>query len=155
MPARARRVEDMVARSRFVTTLAHAPAPQDAHAVVDAVRDEFSDATHHCWAFVAGAPGATTQIGLSDAGVVHALPTIPNEVKTVRARFDVVVGYAHVDAVRRLLGEVGAAVEAESYGEDVRYRVGVPAAEAADFAGRLADVTAVEARVDPAGDPPG
>jgi uncharacterized YigZ family protein len=68
VPARAHRVEDVVSRSRFVTTLARAATPDDARAVVERVRDELPDATHHCWAFVAGPPGSTTHIGLSDAG---------------------------------------------------------------------------------------
>jgi uncharacterized YigZ family protein len=29
------------------------------------------DATHHCWAFVAGPPGSTAQIGMSDDGEPH------------------------------------------------------------------------------------
>ena len=32
---------------------------------------EFPDATHNCWAFVAGPPGSTNQIGMSDAGEPH------------------------------------------------------------------------------------
>lgn len=68
VPAGHHRVEDVVARSRFVTTLAHAPTAAAAHAVVAQIRDELPDATHHCWAFVAGSPGSTTHIGLSDAG---------------------------------------------------------------------------------------
>ena len=36
-----------------------------------AVRDEFPDATHNCWAFVAGPPGSTAHIGMSDDGEPH------------------------------------------------------------------------------------
>jgi len=68
VPARVVRVDDTVRRSRFVTTLARAPTPGDARDVVAAVRREFPDATHHCWAFVAGPPGSTTQLGMSDDG---------------------------------------------------------------------------------------
>jgi uncharacterized YigZ family protein len=68
VPARGHRVEDVVSRSRFVTTLERAPTPHAAHAVVDRIRAELPDATHHCWAFVAGPPGSTTHIGASDAG---------------------------------------------------------------------------------------
>ena len=32
------------------------------------MRRELPDATHHCWAFVAGPPGNTAYVGLSDAG---------------------------------------------------------------------------------------
>ncbi len=65
------RVEETIQRSRFLTTLAHAPDPEAAHAFVGAVRAEFRDATHHCWAFVAGPPGSTTRIGMSDDGEPH------------------------------------------------------------------------------------
>ncbi len=71
IPARSHRVEETIQRSRFVTTLAHAPDAAAAHAFVDRVRDELPDATHHCWAFVAGPPGSTTHIGMSDDGEPH------------------------------------------------------------------------------------
>lgn len=71
VPARVHRVEESIRRSRFVTTLAHAPDADAAHAFVDAVRDEFPDATHNCWAFVAGPPGSTTHVGMSDDGEPH------------------------------------------------------------------------------------
>jgi len=42
-----------------------------AQELIRAVRNEFPDATHHCWAFVAGPPGTTAHIGLSDDGEPH------------------------------------------------------------------------------------
>ena len=68
IPARISRVEETVQRSRFITTAAHAPDPEAARAQVDRAREEFPDAKHHCWAFVAGPPGSTTHIGMSDDG---------------------------------------------------------------------------------------
>ena len=50
---------------------AHAPDADAAHAFVDRIRAEFPDATHHCWAFVAGPPGSTTHVGMSDDGEPH------------------------------------------------------------------------------------
>jgi uncharacterized YigZ family protein len=35
------------------------------------MRAEFPDATHNCWAYVAGPPGSTRAIGMSDAGEPH------------------------------------------------------------------------------------
>jgi uncharacterized YigZ family protein len=35
------------------------------------MRREFADATHNCWAYVAGPPGTTAAIGMSDAGEPH------------------------------------------------------------------------------------
>ncbi len=71
VPARVHRVEEVIHRSRFVTTAARAPDAAAAHAFVQAVREEFPDATHNCWAFVAGPPGSTTHIGMSDDGEPH------------------------------------------------------------------------------------
>jgi uncharacterized YigZ family protein len=65
------RVEESIRRSRFITTVAPAPSAGSATAFVAAVRDEFPDATHHCWAFVAGPPGSTAAVGMSDAGEPH------------------------------------------------------------------------------------
>jgi uncharacterized YigZ family protein len=64
-------VDETIQRSRFVTTLAHAPDTQAAHAFVARIREEFPEATHHCWAFVAGPPGSTSRIGMSDDGEPH------------------------------------------------------------------------------------
>lgn len=71
MPARVHRVEATVQRSRFITTAARAADAETAHAFVESVREEMPDATHHCWAFVAGPPGSTAHIGMSDAGEPH------------------------------------------------------------------------------------
>jgi uncharacterized YigZ family protein len=64
-------VEETIQRSRFITTVSHAPGPTDAHEFVRRIRDEFPDATHNCWAFVAGPPGSTSHVGLSDDGEPH------------------------------------------------------------------------------------
>jgi uncharacterized YigZ family protein len=68
IPARVHRAELVERRSRFVTALAHAPDARAAHAFIESVRQEHPDATHHCWAFVAGRPGSTRSVGMSDAG---------------------------------------------------------------------------------------
>ncbi len=71
VPAGIHRAEEEVRRSRFLATLAPAPDPVAAHALIASVRDAFPDATHHCWGFVAGPPGSTARIGMSDAGEPH------------------------------------------------------------------------------------
>ena len=71
VPARRHRVEQIIDRSRFVATIERAPSPCEARATVRAIEAEFPDATHHALAFVAGAPGTTTYIGMSDAGEPH------------------------------------------------------------------------------------
>lgn len=71
VPARIHRVEEVIQRSRFITTVARAPTPEAAHSFIQRMRDEFPDATHNCWAFVAGAPGSTRSVGMSDDGEPH------------------------------------------------------------------------------------
>jgi uncharacterized YigZ family protein len=71
IPAGRHRVEQTVRRSRFITTLAPAPTAEAAHAFIDTIRLEFPDATHNCWAFAAGPPGATAAVGMSDDGEPH------------------------------------------------------------------------------------
>lgn len=71
VPARIHRFEETIQRSRFLTVLAHAPDADAAHAFVERMRREHPDATHHCWAFVAGPPGSTTHMGMSDDGEPH------------------------------------------------------------------------------------
>jgi uncharacterized YigZ family protein len=71
VPAGLHRVETEVRRSRFVATLGRAGSAADATAFVRLVQAEFADATHNCWAYVAGPPGSTGAIGLSDDGEPH------------------------------------------------------------------------------------
>ena len=71
IPARTHRVEQEIQRSRFITTVAHAPTIEAARAFIDSIREEFPDATHNCWAFAAGPPGDTAAIGMSDDGEPH------------------------------------------------------------------------------------
>ena len=71
VPAARHREEQVVSRSRFLCTLAHAASPAEAQELVRSVGAEFPEATHHCWAFVAGAPGDTSHVGCSDDGEPH------------------------------------------------------------------------------------
>ncbi len=71
VPAGTHRVEQEISRSRFITTVGRAATADEAQAFIRAVAAEFSGATHHCWAYVAGPPGDTGRIGMSDAGEPH------------------------------------------------------------------------------------
>lgn len=71
IPADRHRVEEEIRRSRFITTVAHTPTATDARAFINDMRAEFSDASHNCWAYVAGPPGSTAQVGMSDDGEPH------------------------------------------------------------------------------------
>jgi uncharacterized YigZ family protein len=71
IPSHPHRVEEVILRSRFITAADHAPDAATAHEIVATIREESPDATHHCWAFVAGPPGSTTSVGMSDDGEPH------------------------------------------------------------------------------------
>ena len=62
------RAEETIHRSRFIVTMARVTSVEEAKAFIDSVRAEHCHATHNCWAFVAGKPGQTAQIGASDDG---------------------------------------------------------------------------------------
>lgn len=188
IPARPVRVTEVIQRSRFLTVLAHAPDAEAAHHFVQSLRDEHPDATHHCWAFVAGPPGSTASVGMSDDGEPHgtagrpmlttllhsgvgevvavsvrwyggtklgtgglaraysggvkaALGELQVESKIERARLEIVVGYAHVDALQRLLDSMDALQVDERYGGEVRYQVDLPEMRMAAFERALADLT--------------
>jgi len=68
VPAEKSRSDETIDRSRFIATVGRAGTVENARAFIAAVRDEFPDATHNCWAYVVGPPGDTRQIGMSDAG---------------------------------------------------------------------------------------
>ena len=70
-PEAIHRKEEVIRRSRFIVSLAHTPDPDTAKAFIDRIRREFPDATHNCWAYAAGAPGQTSQVGYSDDGEPH------------------------------------------------------------------------------------
>jgi uncharacterized YigZ family protein len=71
VPAGETRVEQVIDRSRFITTLALTSTPEAAREFIARVAAQFADATHNCWAFNAGAPGDTAQVGMSDDGEPH------------------------------------------------------------------------------------
>jgi uncharacterized YigZ family protein len=71
IPSANHRTEEEILRSRFITTVGHAPTVEVARAFINTVSAEFADASHNCWAYVVGAPGSTGQVGMSDAGEPH------------------------------------------------------------------------------------
>ena len=71
IPAKLYRTEETIKRSRFIATVAHAFTEEDAKAFISIIKNEFPDATHNCWAYVAGPPGDTARIGMSDDGEPH------------------------------------------------------------------------------------
>ena len=71
VPAADHRVEQTIERSRFICTLRRVNSSGAAQAFIREMSTEFADTTHNCWAYVAGPPGSTNVIGMSDAGEPH------------------------------------------------------------------------------------
>lgn len=71
VPGARTRTEQTIDRSRFIGTIERVSTVEEAQAFIREMNAEFADATHNCWAYVVGAPGSTSRIGMSDAGEPH------------------------------------------------------------------------------------
>lgn len=71
VPTAVAQVEDVIRRSRFVTRAGRVSSREEAARFVQETRERVPGATHYCWAFNAGEPGSTAQVGMSDAGEPH------------------------------------------------------------------------------------
>lgn len=188
IPAAAVRVEDRIEHSRFITTLEPAPAIEDAKAMIERIRAEFPDATHHCFAYVIGPPGSTSMAAASDAGepagtagrpmlkvllnsglgdivavvtryyggvklgkgglvraysggVQRALHEVNVRERVAQIDARVVVPYAAIDAVHRLLAHHGATIVGELFGTGVALSLRVPEDRVDALNHALADLT--------------
>jgi len=61
-------VEQELKKSRFIASAGRASNKAEAAAFIQAVRRTFPDASHNCWAYIAGEPNNTVEIGMSDDG---------------------------------------------------------------------------------------
>ena len=61
-------VEQELKKSRFIASAGRASNKAEAVAFIQAVRRTFPDASHNCWAYIAGEPNNTVEIGMSDDG---------------------------------------------------------------------------------------
>lgn len=146
VPGARTRVVDEVKGSRFIATADRASSDEAARAVIAAVREEFADATHNCWAYVAGPPGSLSASAASDDGEPGGTAGRPmlgvllhsefGEIAVVVTRFfgGVKLGRgglvrAYSNSVRRVIREI----PREIYAAQRVIRVSVPYA--------LADVT--------------
>ena len=195
IPAANHRVEEAIKRSRFITTIAYTPAVTGARDFIAAMRAEFADASHNCWAYVIGPPGSTGQAGLSDDGEPHGtagrpmltvllhsgigditavvtryfggtllgtgglvkaysggvqlgLSTLPTVERVPSATLDLVVDYASITLLQRLLPDFEAAIVAQEFGVDATYRVKLPAARLDHFQATLLDLTNGQALIE-------
>lgn len=68
IPAEPLSFSEEIKKSRFITLLAHTDGVDEARAFVQQIKQQHPAARHHCWAFVAGAPDDSQQLGFSDDG---------------------------------------------------------------------------------------
>jgi uncharacterized YigZ family protein len=188
VPAATSRAEQTIRRSRFIAAVGRADDPDTAARFVQAIRGEFPDATHHCWAFVAGPPGSTASVGMSDdrephgsagrpmlavllhsgignvvavvtryyggtnlgvGGLVRAYSStlqlavekLPLSRRVDSADLSVVVDYASVDALRRLVPAFHGAVVDETFGTEVGLRVRLPTERVDGFVRAVSELT--------------
>lgn len=68
VPAGTIRVEQEIKRSRFIARLGRAADRSAAMEFLHTSRNADRTAQHHCWAFIAGNPGKSDVLGMSDDG---------------------------------------------------------------------------------------
>lgn len=68
IPAETVEFSEEIKKSRFITFIAHTEGIDVAKAYIQSIKEQFPDARHHCWAFVAGRPDDSQQLGFSDDG---------------------------------------------------------------------------------------
>lgn len=70
-------VQQEIKKSKFIATVGRASGTKSAKSFIDEVSAEYNDATHNCYAFVAGNPHGTTDIGFGDDGEVSGTAGMP------------------------------------------------------------------------------
>ncbi|MDN5680159.1 MAG: IMPACT family protein [Ewingella sp.] len=68
VPAESVSFSEEIKKSRFITLLAHTEGVEAAKSFINDVKSQHPTARHHCWAFVAGTPTDSQQLGFSDDG---------------------------------------------------------------------------------------
>ncbi len=60
--------EQSINKSRFITHIARASNKDQVKGFISKIKNQYPDARHHCWAYIAGHPTTTTDMGFSDDG---------------------------------------------------------------------------------------
>ncbi len=68
VPARTVEVRSEVKKSRFITRVGCVRDKEDVKAFIAVARTDYSDARHHCWAYVLGNPISASHAGMNDDG---------------------------------------------------------------------------------------
>lgn len=195
IPAGTFRVEEEIKKSRFITTIAYAPTVEAARAFIDEMRQEFSDASHNCWAYLIGSPGSTDRVGMSDDGEPHntagrpmlhalshadvgdvsvvvtryfggtllgkgglvkaygggvqlALSEMPRTEHVPSAELDVIVEYAALTPIQRIVPDFEAEILNEDFAADITLRLKLPLEQVQNFSNTIIDMTNGGALID-------
>jgi len=70
VPSKTIIIEQEIKRSRFIATVGRASDKDAAKMFIEKVRETYPDATHNCYAFIAGNPSSSMDIGFGDDGEV-------------------------------------------------------------------------------------
>ena len=68
VPAAGLRVEQEIKKSKFITHVQNTKSKEEAETFIKDVKNEFANARHNCWAYVAGNPNGGAILGMSDDG---------------------------------------------------------------------------------------
>jgi len=68
VPASDLEIEEEIKHSQFITRIYNKDSAQAAKAQIKQLKQQYADASHHCWAYIVGNPKSTTLIGCSDDG---------------------------------------------------------------------------------------
>jgi uncharacterized YigZ family protein len=70
VPSKSITVKQEIKGSKFITNVGRVGDKQKAKEFIEYIRRQYNNATHNCYAFVAGNPYSTTDIGFGDDGEV-------------------------------------------------------------------------------------
>lgn len=68
IPAMPHQAESIVKKSQFICYIEHCQDREDAQAFIEKIKEKHPEASHNCWAFIAGKPNDHSCWGMSDDG---------------------------------------------------------------------------------------
>ncbi len=68
VPASDIEIQEVIKNSQFITRIYNKDSAEAAKQQIKRLKQDFPEASHHCWAYIVGNPKSTTLIGCSDDG---------------------------------------------------------------------------------------
>lgn len=159
IPAQAVSVCEEIKKSRFITLLAHTPGVEAAKAFIQETKRNHPDARHHCWAFVAGAPDDTQQLGFSDdgepsgtagkpmlaqlmgSGVQQALQALHCQQRVPMVDYTLCCDYAQLAQVEGIVEQAGGHVQGSSFTAQVMLQLSLPCGRQDEVGEKLRNIS--------------